>query len=371
MRRHRGSSCLEASGSHTRAGTLKNRTGLRQLRRRRRNTLGCTVTTSARKNGHISCELCAILPLLRATLTLVAARNISGDPTSQTTPASFLMERLVPRAGHSMVLDASGRNATIYVYGGQRDTRYENDLWAVRLATPRSSDDNAEDYDDDLPEVADDEDRLWRQGAVLDAPRRAIARSLIDASLLPVSPESSPSRSSSLPTILQIRRLDHRRVASSVTPPAAFTPRLSLTANRSLTLLTGLTRTGSGSAMQEVPLEGIWRKSGAETSPWEKIEEWSAGSSRSEERRPVSRFASQVRCRKQLSCPGLSLIRSCCGGSQVVYDPLRNEHYVFGGHPLNAANPDTRLADFWKLRIIELVDPCRVASFVYISLTGL
>ncbi|GAA5914183.1 uncharacterized protein JCM6883_000764 [Sporobolomyces salmoneus] len=251
--------------------------------------------------------------------------HLFGDPTSASTPASFLTDRLVPRAGHSMVLDAAARNATIYIYGGQRDTRYENDLWAVRLATPRSTDGSNED-DEELPEGGD-EDRLWRQGAVLDAPRRAVARSLIDTSLLPVSPESSPSRNSSVPTIVQIRRIEHKNASSSVPPPAAFTPRLSLTANRSLTLLTGLTRTGSGSSMQEVPLEGIWRKSPSETGPWQKIEEWSAGN---EERRPSSRFA-----------------------SQVVYDPLRNEHYVFGGHPHDAANPDTRLADFWKLRIID------------------
>ncbi|GAA6020449.1 hypothetical protein JCM11491_000250 [Sporobolomyces phaffii] len=275
--------------------------------------------------------------------------HLLGDPATSSTPASFLADRLVPRAGHSMVLDPTARNATIYIYGGQRDTRYENDLWAVRLATPRPSDGNFEDdsHDDG---AQGEEDRLWRQGAVLDAPRRAVARSLIDASLLPVSPESSPSRnSSSTPTIVQIRRITAKDEVDSVVPPSAFTPRISLAANRSLTLVTGLTRTGTGSAMEEVPLEGIWRKSQGDSGPWEQIEEWSAGSGRDDERRPRKRFASQVRRLRPISVPHL-LIRIF---GQVVFDPLRSEHYLFGGHPHDTANPETRLSDFWKLRIID------------------
>ncbi|GAA5948767.1 hypothetical protein JCM3765_005002 [Sporobolomyces pararoseus] len=267
--------------------------------------------------------------------------HLFGDPSLGSTPPSFLTDRLVPRAGHSMVFDSAARNPTIWVYGGQRDTRYENDLWAIRLATPRSPDDEiveTVDPDEEGELSGPEEERFWRQGAVLDAPRRAVARSLIDASLLPVSPEASPNRGSRtpIPTIVHMKKVNHREIPNSATPPASFTPRLSLTSDRSLTLLTGLTRTGTGSTMQEVPLEGIWRRSkgGSTTGPWEKIEEWPIGGNNSfgknEERRPVSRFA-----------------------SQVVYDPLRNEHYVFGGHPHDAENPDTRLSDFWKLKIID------------------
>jgi hypothetical protein len=134
--------------------------------------------------------------------------------------------------------------------------------------------------------------------------RRAIVRSLIDASLLPVSPESSPSRISSSsrhhPTIVQIRRLDYKN-DFPLPPPAAFTPRVSITSDACLTLLTGLTRVGNGSSMREIPLEGIWRKnlsarSGGGSS-WERIEEWSSNvttTNGSEERRPKNRFASQV-----------------------------------------------------------------------------
>lgn len=97
--------------------------------------------------------------------------------------------------------------------------------------------------------------------------------------------------------------------------------------------------------MQEVPLEGIWRKNRGESGPWEKIEEWTAGAGlgRNEERRPVSRFA-----------------------SQIVYDPLRNEHYLFGGHPHDSINADTRLSDFWKLKIIDPTpeEALRMAKFL-------
>jgi len=237
--------------------------------------------------------------LCRAQLTGFNFCRYSGDPSSSSTPASFLTDRLLPRAGHSMILDPSGRTPTIYIYGGQRDTRYENDFWAIRLASPRGE--GSFENEEEEEEVDDVEGReleqLWRQGAVIDAPRRAIARSLIDASLLPVSPESSPSRNSSTPTILQIRKITLDATSSSSLPPAAFTPRLSITTARSLTLLTGLTRVGQGASMEEVPLEGVWRKGRGDSIGWEKIEEWGARSASqggNEERRPKSRFASQV-----------------------------------------------------------------------------
>lgn len=40
---------------------------------------------------------------------------------------------------------------------------------------------------------------------------------------------------------------------------------------------------------------------------------------------------------------------------KVVYDPLRKEHYVFGGHPDSKEPVDYRLADMWRLRIVEYV----------------
>lgn len=222
-----------------------------------------------------------------------------------------------------MILDPSGRNPTIYIYGGQRDTRYENDFWAIRLASPRGdgSFDN-EDEDEEFDNSEEGErDRLWRQGAVIDAPRRAIARSLIDASLLPVSPESSPSRNSSTPTILQIRKIALDTTSSASLPPAAFTPRLSITNSRSLTLLTGLTRVGQGASMEEVPLEGVWRRGRGDSSGWEKIEEWgvgSAGQGGNEERRPKSRFASQVRLLLCHSSRELPLTPCSCRSAMIL-----------------------------------------------------
>lgn len=37
--------------------------------------------------------------------------------------------------------------------------------------------------------------------------------------------------------------------------------------------------------------------------------------------------------------------------SQVCYDPLWKEFYLFGGNPADPADKHKRLADFWRLRI--------------------
>ncbi|GAA6064014.1 hypothetical protein JCM10212_005497 [Sporobolomyces blumeae] len=274
---------------------------------------------------------------------------VFGDP-SVSTPPSFLSDRLLPRAGHSMVLDTSARTPTIYIYGGQRDTRYEGDLWAIRLASPRTP--SEEEYEDEGftdpdisidPEdlLAEEDERLWRQGAVLGMPP-------LGAETTPFVGACTPPRSTAFPgrqTIVQIRRVwppgNGPAPPATPAPPASFTPRLSITATRSITLLTGLTRSGSGSSMVETTLEGIWRKGTTDLSAWEKIEEW-AGGYQDESRKPPGRFA-----------------------SQVVYDPFRDEHYVFGGHPHSGVDPDTRLADFWKLQIVDPTpeEALRMATF--------
>ncbi|GAA5864021.1 hypothetical protein JCM1840_000669 [Sporobolomyces johnsonii] len=292
--------------------------------------------------------------------------HLFDDPTSTTTAASVLADRLRSRAGHAMILDPVANNPTIYVYSGQRYTRYENDLWAIRLASASSTgEDEAEvDEEDEVRE----EDRLWRQGAVLDLPHQAVAHSLVDPAALPASPESSPPRasesssSSSQPTIVQVRRLHPpRSVASSDLllsfsplllpedsapshPPASFTPRLTLDpSTRTWTLLTGLTRVGAGDNTTEVPLEGVWRRGKGPGGKWAKIEEWTSGGARRGEGRPRARFA-----------------------SQVVYDPLRKEHYVFGGHPQDPDDPDLRLDDFWRLKIVDPTpdEALRMAKFL-------
>lgn len=50
--------------------------------------------------------------------------------------------------------------------------------------------------------------------------------------------------------------------------------------------------------------------------------------------------------------------------AQVVYDPLKGEHYLFGGcpeAPLPTESLDMRLSDFWKLKIVECV-PLELSS---------
>ncbi|GAA5939325.1 hypothetical protein JCM1841_002936 [Sporobolomyces salmonicolor] len=287
--------------------------------------------------------------------------HLFGDPTS-TTNASFVAERLLSRAGHAMILDPGVNNPTIYVYSGQRDTRYENDLWAIRLASASST------ADDEAEDDEKEEDLLWRQGAVIDLPHRAVAHSLVDPAALPASPEASPSRapiassSSSQPTIVQIRRLHPLSSVpssglplpfglapvpddpTSCHPPASFTPRLTLDpSTRTWTLLTGLMRVGAGENTTEVPLEGVWRRGKGPGGKWARIEEWASGGAGAGGARPRARFA-----------------------SQVVYDPLRKEHYVFGGHPQDPDDPDLRLDDFWRLKIVDPTpdEALRMAKFL-------
>lgn len=236
-----------------------------------------------------------------------------------------------------------------------------------------------------------DESALWRQGTVLDFPfessssaSAAINRSLVDLSALPTSPEASPSRqgsrssSSSVPTILQIRRLWPPTTAPPAAtpiavPPASFTPRISLDpATQNWTLLTGLIRSvpsmGTSSDMAEGCLRGVWRrrtprKVRTADLGWEKIEEeWGsvAGCATADSTRgsggggtigevlPPPRFA-----------------------TQVVYDPLLQDHYLFGGHPevQTGESVDWRQSDMWRLRVIECVpNRMRVMSIEYACL---
>ncbi|GAA5890648.1 hypothetical protein JCM6882_000611 [Rhodosporidiobolus microsporus] len=266
---------------------------------------------------------------------------------------------------------------------------------------PREED--AEEHGDSEEEESEEEDEeahLWRQGAVLDLPPpptsshpsstatsapaaavpSAVTHSLIDLSALPGSPESSPSRappgsSSSAaaaggfagPTILQIRRLwppsptatggasapAAAGVGSADIPPPAFTHRLTLDPHtRDWTLLTGLVRVspsssssggdgGGGGVPREGVAKGVWRrrrgkgKGGRGGMGWERVEEeWGVSGSGGEGEVggvPRGRYA-----------------------SQVVYDPLLREHYLFGGHPeSDDPNCSWRLDDFWKLKVVD------------------
>lgn len=275
--------------------------------------------------------------------------DISGDPTSQD---QFRSERLLSRFGHSMLFDAA--TSTIYIFSGQRGDSYLSDLWAIQLASADkggSGDESDEDDDAEHKPSADvRSSRLWRQGAVVD---------------LPSCPASTTA--SRPPTILQIRQLTSDYSAPAGTslqpdlnstiladgssstpptgPPAAFTQRASLDPHtHEWTLLTGLVR--DRRANKEVPSDDIWVRSppppppppsssnGSTTVPeeagagtWELVEQ--------RQPRPPSRYA-----------------------AQVVFDPLRGEHYLFGGNPAQSGQ-EPRLGDLWRLKIVRCVVVCR------------
>lgn len=283
-------------------------------------------------------------------------------------------DRLLSRAGHALVLDSDPLHPTLYVYSGQRNEQYLQDLWAIRLASAVPTE-NERGRDPSRKVGSPSEEReslqdvsaFWREGTVLDfmfgsssAASAAINRSLVDLSALPASPEASPSRqsrgrsgSSHVPTILQIRRLWPPTTAPSLTspvavPPASFTPRVTLDpTTQNWTLLTGLVRSvpssiGTPSDMAEGCLRGVWRRRTPRKVRnvdlgWEKIEEeWGPPQDGSRgdvgQSLPPPRFA-----------------------SQVVYDPLLQDHYLFGGHPEVPTGEavDWRQSDMWRLRIIE------------------
>ncbi|GAA5867132.1 hypothetical protein JCM8547_006249 [Rhodosporidiobolus lusitaniae] len=257
-------------------------------------------------------------------------------------------------------------------------------------------------------EEEDEESSLWRQGAVLNLPPlpsststanpSAVSRSLVDLSALPETPEASPSRipvlssSSSTspsggPTILQIRRLWPPPSASSssssastpssdsptpLLPPPGFTHRLTIDpSTREWTLLTGLVRKPNepgvgeglggpggverGGIAGEGVMRGVWRRRGIGGGKasggkkgwrWEKVEEeWGVASSPS-----VASFDGATGAENPSIPPGRY-------ASQVVYDPLLKEHYIFGGHPgtsnSDQAGCEWRLDDFWRLKVVD------------------
>ncbi|GAA5868721.1 hypothetical protein JCM3774_003636 [Rhodotorula dairenensis] len=315
--------------------------------------------------------------------------HLFGDPLSpsNTPPGPSAnggsSDRLLSRAGHALVLDPDPLHPTLYVYSGQRNEQYLQDLWAIRLASavvhtededergrgPERKVDSASERQD---RALQDESALWRQGTVLDFPfgasgsaSAAINRSLVDLSALPTSPEASPSRqggrgNSSVPTILQIRRLWPPTSAPPATapvaiPPASFTPRITLDpTTRNWTLLTGLIRSvpamGTSSDMAEGCLRGVWRrrtprKVRTADLGWEKIEEeWGSVPGATED---GARGGAGDAARQALPPPRFA--------TQVVYDPLLQDHYLFGGHPevQPGESVDWRQSDMWRLRIID------------------
>ena len=186
-----------------------------------------------------------------------ASFSDSGDPTPTDT---FRSERLLSRFGHSMLYD--DRASSIYIFSGQRGDTYLADLWAIKLSTPSNKDDDEDD------ETMQEDNGLWRAGAVVDAPLAGTS-----------STSSNPPRQ---PTILQISLLSSDY--SSVGPAAAFTQRASLDpATREWTILSGLIK--DRKTGRETPGTEVWTRS--KEGKWEEVDQRGEA--------PVGRYAAQVR----------------------------------------------------------------------------
>ncbi|KAL8292037.1 hypothetical protein RQP46_001503 [Phenoliferia psychrophenolica] len=199
----------------------------------------------------------------------------------------FRSERLLGRTGHAMLFDPHLH--TLFILSGNRGNLYLSDLWAVKVSVASDSDDD--DADAPVPEP-----ELWRAGAVL--------------------PASIPDSPSSSPTIISTKLIsaDYSREGG---PKPMFTQRATIDAESGeWTLLSGLT--SETKERNERPVGEVWTR--ARSGAWECVE--LRGES------PVGRFS-----------------------SQAIYDPLRQEHFLFGGNPSPEEGTVTRLADFWRLRI--------------------
>ncbi|SGZ26947.1 BQ5605_C025g10006 [Microbotryum silenes-dioicae] len=245
--------------------------------------------------------------------------HLFGDPTSNDT---FRAERLLGRIGHSMFFDAHSH--TLYILGGQRGDAYLADLWAIKFVAP-----NAADLDLDEPASgASDDTSFWRAGAVIAGVSTAT----------PVTTIGNPTLSTRSPTILQVmQKNDDVSLPSpldgSVGPSPSFTHRTTIDpTTREWTTMTGLVKYHQ--ARKETPSNEVWTYTTTNgPSKWGKLEQ------RGE--KPPPRFA-----------------------ASVVYDPLRKEHYLFGGNPFKGT--EERLGDLWRGRVFH---PCpdealRMARFL-------
>lgn len=255
--------------------------------------------------------------------SLTLYRFLSGDPTSHD---SFRSERLLSRFGHSMLYDP--QLSTVYIFSGQRSDSYLSDLWSIKLASPIGDEEGATDLGK--------EGELWRAGAVLPA---AVSGAGADNGSQAVDSDT-PTATSRQPTILQIKQLSSDYSAHG--PPAAFTQRASIDpVSGQWTLMSGLIK--DRKTLKETPVGEMWTRS--REGKWDKVE------ARGET--PCGRYAAQVSW-----WPGVEKVHGVHWklrvSMQVVYDPLRQEHYLFGGNPSQTGD-EARLGDFWRLKIVRWV----------------
>ncbi|KAK4054099.1 hypothetical protein OIV83_001124 [Microbotryomycetes sp. JL201] len=228
--------------------------------------------------------------------------RLFGDPTSQD---SFRSERLLSRFGHQMLYDQE--LATVFILSGQRGDTYLSDLWAVKLM--QSDDERAS-----TVEAASDPTEVWRAGSVVGVNLDDVSSAAAPAVV------TTGSNRYRAPTILHTKRLaaDY----SSYGPPAAFTQRSTIDQSTGTwTLMSGLVK--DRTTLRETTAGELWQRTRA--GKWSKVD------SRGDQ--PCGRYA-----------------------AQIVYDPLRKEHYLHGGNPSQSGD-EPRLGDCWRLKIVDPSPP--------------
>lgn len=213
--------------------------------------------------------------------------------------------RLSARMGHSMLFNKATRE--ILIVAGQRYDAYLNDAWRVQLISTRPGSERAAGRELGLPGTE-------REGVTITVPWRDAA---------------STAESDTYPTVLRTSKLlpaaydatgaARGGTSAAASPPAAFTQRVVLEPNTGEWFaFSGITKVDK----EEQLLRGVWQRSA--DGIWSVVEIDQGGDV------PPGRFA-----------------------AQVVYDPLHETFYQFGGNPNDAEDPDKRLNDFWRLHITK------------------
>lgn len=280
---------------------------------------------------------------------LTSSNQTSRDPSAKDESSS---ERLLSRVGHSMVLDPT--TSTLFIYAGQRKETYISELWAVKLASASNSSTLSAATSVEHPEIEEDEDDEEEEEMIDDE-----ASNTAPATRHWRAGAAVPSVPPTIVSITQIAKNSTRSTQSALLmrddgPPPGFTQRLTIdSTSGEWTLLTGL----AADKKTEAPMADVWRRT--------KDGHWAQVEVRGD--RPEPRFAAQVRP----FYPSFVFSESdYTVESQVVYDPLRKEHYLMGGNPKDPDDDHRRLGDFWRLKIVKYVDCLLIRPSVSTLLTA-
>ena len=245
-----------------------------------------------------------------------------------------------------MIYDAA--DSTIYIMAGQRRDLYLSDLWSIKLASPGNDESEAKGHPSSSTTRSGE---IWRQGVIINSPVETLGLAT-NGTDPTISARSSATRQ---PIILSIRSLSSDYSVDDAGPPAAFTQRTLLNpATREWTVLSGLVR--DRRANREVPGGEVWMWSPATLKPVlvHATQGGSAAASPSSGIDPMNDSGTGVnvdtgtwmRIEQRGPRPAARY------AAQAVFDPLREEHYLFGGNPSQTGEVP-RLNDLWRLRIVR------------------